>query len=109
MPSTIYDVCVIGSGAAGGIVTKTLCEAGAKVILLEAGEEVKPARFRSHCWPYDLQYRGFRNEKQELFYPGDVRTSIRYDNSDGVRVCALFESMPERPETPDQTPEVKYV
>jgi len=86
MPSTIYDVCVVGSGAAGGIVTKTLCEAGAKVILLEAGEEVKPARFRSHCWPYDLQYRGFRNEKQELFYPGDVRTSIRYENSDGVSV-----------------------
>jgi choline dehydrogenase-like flavoprotein len=86
MPSITYDVCVIGSGAAGGIVTKKLCEAGAKVILLEAGEEIRPNRFRSHCWPYDLQYRGFRSEKQELFYPGDIRDSIRYENSDSVSV-----------------------
>jgi len=53
---------VIGSGAAGGVVTKELCEAGAKVVLLEAGAEVPPHRFRSHCWPYDMQYRGFRSE-----------------------------------------------
>jgi len=59
-PSDIVDFVVIGSGAAGGMVTKTLCEAGAKVILLEAGKEVKPGEFKSHCWPYELQFRNLR-------------------------------------------------
>lgn len=82
----IYDVCVVGSGAAGGVITKELCEAGAKVLLLEAGAEVPPHKFRSHCWPYDMQYRGFRSEKQQMFYPGDVTSSIRYSDSDDVSV-----------------------
>jgi choline dehydrogenase-like flavoprotein len=86
MPAPLYDVCVIGSGAAGGIVTKELCEGGAKVILLEAGAEVKPGRFRSHCWPSDMQFRGFRGEKQEMFYPPDLKDSIRYEQSDNVSV-----------------------
>lgn len=86
MPTLTYDVCVIGSGAAGGVVTKELCEAGAKVLLLEAGAEVPPHRFRSHCWPYDMQFRGFRSEKQAMFYPGDVSSSIRYADSDAVSV-----------------------
>ena len=33
----IFDVCVIGSGAAGGFMAKELTAAGAEVILLEAG------------------------------------------------------------------------
>jgi choline dehydrogenase-like flavoprotein len=79
MPTFVYDVCVIGSGAAGGIVTKELCQAGAKVILLEAGSEVPASKFRSHCWPYDLQFRGFREEKQEFFYPADLKDTVQLD------------------------------
>ncbi len=41
----IYDVCVIGSGAAGGVIAKELCEGGAKVIMLEAGREVPLGKF----------------------------------------------------------------
>ena len=38
-----FDVCVIGSGPAGGFMAKELTEAGAKVLLLEAGgSDVKP-------------------------------------------------------------------
>lgn len=62
-----YDVCVIGSGPAGGVMAKELCESGAKVIMLEAGEEVRPAQFLSHKWPYELPYRGLRDEKQAFF------------------------------------------
>jgi choline dehydrogenase-like flavoprotein len=86
MPSSVYDVCVIGSGAAGGVVTKTLCETGAKVILLEAGSEVPPHKFRSHCWPYELKYRGYHAEKQEPFYPSDLSGSFRSESKDSVSV-----------------------
>lgn len=84
MPETIYDVCVIGSGAAGGVVTKQLCEAGAKTILLEAGQEVKLTQLRSHCWPYELKFRGLRAEKQALFYPPDIEDTVRYEDCDDV-------------------------
>jgi len=66
---------------------KELCEAGAKVILLEAGQKVAPGQFRSYCWPYDLEFRGLRGEKQEPFYPTDLKDSIRFEDSDsGVGV-----------------------
>ena len=32
-----YDVCIIGSGAGWGMAAKVLCEAGADVVMLEAG------------------------------------------------------------------------
>jgi choline dehydrogenase-like flavoprotein len=86
MANVVYDVAVIGSGAAGGMVTKTLCESGAKVILLEAGVEVPPSKFRSHCWPYELKYRGYRSEKQEPFYPPDLAGSFRSESNEGVSV-----------------------
>ena len=82
----IYDVCVIGSGAAGGVIAKELCEGGAKVIMLEAGREVPLGKFLSHKWPYELPYRGLRGEKQAPFYQGGVSTSIRYEDCDAVSV-----------------------
>jgi choline dehydrogenase-like flavoprotein len=82
----MYDVCVIGSGAAGGIVAKELCEGGAKVLMLEAGQEVSPAQFLSHKWPYELPYRGLRGEKQAPFSPKNFQTSIRYDKCDQISI-----------------------
>ncbi len=86
MGDLTYDVCVIGSGAAGGVMAKELCEAGAKVILLEAGEAVSPGEFRTHCWPYELPFRGLRGEKQEPFNPPDLKNTIRYETQDSVSV-----------------------
>jgi len=99
MPSTpTYDVCVVGSGAAGGMVTKALCEAGAKVILLEAGKEVKPSEYHSHCWPYEPQFRNLRAGKQEPFYPADIKNTIRYESSNpvGVNRIRVLGSSPKR-------------
>jgi choline dehydrogenase-like flavoprotein len=86
MASTLkeYDVCIVGSGAAGGIMAKELSEGGAQVVLLEGGKRVDPAQFLSHKWPYEMQFRGLRGEKQAMFYQGDVSKSIRYEDSDNV-------------------------
>lgn len=55
----VYDVCIIGSGAAGGTAAKVLTEGGLNVVMLEAGPALNPTRdFKEHLWPYDLPHRG---------------------------------------------------
>ncbi len=55
----VYDVCVIGSGAAGGATAKVLTEGGLTVVMLEAGPLLNPAKdYKEHLWPYDLPHRG---------------------------------------------------
>ena len=54
-----YDVCVIGSGAGGGMAAKVLTEGGLTVALLEAGGPVNPGTdYKMFLWPYDLPHRG---------------------------------------------------
>lgn len=44
MEDLLYDAIVIGSGATGGVAAKQLCEAGLKVLVLEAGRNFKGGR-----------------------------------------------------------------
>src|SRR5581483_3261197 len=54
-----YDVCIIGSGAAGGTAAKILTEGGLNVVMLEAGPALTPEKdFKEHVWPYQLPHRG---------------------------------------------------
>jgi len=39
----VYDICIVGSGAGGGMAAKVLAEAGFKIALLEAGPDFDPA------------------------------------------------------------------
>lgn len=81
-----YDVCVIGSGPAGGFAAKELTESGAAVVLLEAGDEVPPHAFAGHRWPYQFPRRGSFDERQQPFYPDDIGRHIRYQGADRISV-----------------------
>ncbi len=54
-----WDVIVVGSGAAGGMAAFQLATAGVKVLLLEAGRLLDPAKeYRTMEWPYQSERRG---------------------------------------------------
>ncbi|MEP6573928.1 MAG: GMC family oxidoreductase [Gemmatimonadota bacterium] len=54
-----YDVCIVGSGAGGGMAAYILTKAGARVLMLEAGpmwDNTKDSAMLT--WPYDSPRRG---------------------------------------------------
>lgn len=55
----VYDVIVVGSGAAGGIASYVLATQGLNVLCLEAGRMIDPVKdFQPHRLPYEWRYRG---------------------------------------------------
>lgn len=57
--TAVFDALVIGSGATGGWAAKELCEAGMKVVMLEAGAHLNPERdFTEHTPVFKLKFRG---------------------------------------------------
>ncbi len=64
---TTYDVCIVGSGAGGGMAAKVLTEAGARVLMLEAGpmwDAVKDTKM--FTWPYDSPRRGASTPERQF-------------------------------------------
>ena len=83
MDSTrVYDICVIGSGPAGGVLAKELAEHGAKVALVEAGRQIPVVEYQTHRWPYELPNR---SAPMPGYLP-EVMDAVTFEDSDSIFV-----------------------
>jgi choline dehydrogenase-like flavoprotein len=88
MPQS-YDAIIVGSGACGGWAAMALCQAGMKVLMLEAGSPVNPAKDFHHVFLYQMEYRGQAKPGALRRYSGSERNyRIMLDNQENPYTTA---------------------
>ena len=77
----VFDVVVVGSGAAGGWASKRLSEAGLKVALVDAGRPQNDQNFTEHEPGFKLKYRNRAPLVMRLTRPiqGNVASEYNYE------------------------------
>jgi choline dehydrogenase-like flavoprotein len=89
--SKTYDVCIIGSGAGGGMAAYTLANAGLKILLLEAGPLYDPAKNVTQLkWSYESLRRGADSQFRhfgdfDAAYGGWSLDGEPYTHKDGTK------------------------
>lgn len=90
--SKVYDVCIVGSGAGGGMAAKILSEAGFNIALLEAGPNFDPANPETQTqfkWPYESPRRGAGSTRSfgdfDMAYGGWEIDGEPYTRKDGTK------------------------
>ncbi|MEO6966182.1 MAG: FAD-binding protein, partial [Acidobacteriaceae bacterium] len=78
----VYDVVVVGSGAAGGMAATQLCLKGLKVLMLERGPKFNIATDFHHHWkPYRFPLRGDLSASDRAKHPyGDAWNQQHFVN-----------------------------
>jgi choline dehydrogenase-like flavoprotein len=95
-----YDVCIIGSGAGGGMAAHQLTAAGASVLVLEAGQPWDNTKDSAMLkWPYESPRRGMSTPERNFgefdaglggwSLPGEPYTSAPGSKFDWFRVRML--------------------
>jgi choline dehydrogenase-like flavoprotein len=64
----VYDVVIIGSGAAGGMAAWNLTRQGVNVLLLDAGEKFSRSKFWSHVKPWQWTDRLDKGQHPPQFF-----------------------------------------
>jgi choline dehydrogenase-like flavoprotein len=87
--ATAYDAVIVGSGACGGWAAMELTRAGLKVLMLEAGAQIDPAKEFRHKFLYEMEYRGQGQPGLLRRYAGSERNyRIMLDNEENPYTTA---------------------